>query len=200
VLHLSAHRRTAFALVVAAMLTVALAPWALAKGDVTAKLDAPLPGDGDVTPGAQFVVGWTLSMPEGGAILPVSDSSAFLRLLPKVDGSPVTITGQEQPAGSGHYLATLTMPAGGIASLQVGVRRETCDRACREEDFIVSISPELSGYPAPAAIVAGPPVSPASGGQNLVAAIPFLGVVLVALTGTVLIALAFRRNRRAIGA
>ncbi len=183
------------------------APVALAK-DGEARLDAPI--SPDAAPGSTVTVGWLALASDGATDHPMYGSPLFIRLISPT-GEAVEQGGTEDPPGSGHYLATLAVPAGGIARFEIGLRGEACTAGvCERSDWLLRISDRPSGYGPPVAATgagaAGGPV-PASpdpqGGHAATTsatrsdgslAAPFLLLVL-ALGATVLGSIAIRRRR-----
>jgi hypothetical protein len=156
-------RRLATATVIAAMLVVAFAGTAAAKGEAMAELDAPIPPDAD--PGTELKVGWRAWTPDGGTEWPFAGSPIFIRLI-STDGTASTeVLGTENPRGSGHYLATISVPPGGVGHVEIGLLGESCvDGVCTRSDILFEL-PEVQRVPAPAvpvSVVAPMPAAPQS--------------------------------------
>jgi hypothetical protein len=111
---------------------------ALAKGNAIATLDASLPSDPD--PGSEITVGWTVETLLGdgtGTRAPFNAEGMFIRLIPTT-GDPVEAVGQQDTLG--HYVATLTVPAGGVAEVAIGLRGESCSGGtCERSDLLFAI-------------------------------------------------------------
>lgn len=151
-------RRLATATVIAAVLVVAFAGSAAAKGDAMAELDAPIPPDAD--PGTELEVGWRAWTPDGGTEWPFAGSPIFIRLI-STDGTASTeVLGTENPRGSGHYLATISVPPGGVGRVEIGLLGESCvDGACTRSDILFEL-PEEQRVPAAALPVSVDPPLP----------------------------------------
>jgi hypothetical protein len=106
---------------------------ALAKGDAVATIDSPLPPDAD--PGTEITVGWTVTVPvPDGSPAPFNAEAMFIRLIPNA-GEPVEVVGRQDRLG--HYVATVTMPAGGLRDVEFGLRGESCSGGtCERSDLI----------------------------------------------------------------
>src|ERR1700716_2719726 len=84
---------------------------AVAKS-IVARLDAPLPTD--VQPGQQLTIGWTLSVPGNGGMIGIT---SVLRVSP-ANGGRLSDWAAHEDRGS-HYLATVTVPSGGIETVGI---------------------------------------------------------------------------------
>lgn len=146
---------------------------ALAKDDAVATIDSPLPPDAD--PGTEIAVGWTVAVPvTDGSPAPFSAEAMFIRLVPAT-GEPIeTIGRQDRP---GHYVATVTIPAGGLRDVEFGLRGESCSNGTCERSDLMFIA---AGTPLEAAIPASI-ASPSAPAMDL-------PVVLVLLAGIALVA------------
>ena len=103
-----------------------------------------------VVAGSLVDVGFTVSSPYDPAA-PFLGVPVFIRLQPLAPGAEATEgTGVESSPGSGHYVAQVTIPAGGIAAVEAGLRNETCTagRGCSRTDYLLSILGETLGPPA----------------------------------------------------
>jgi hypothetical protein len=87
---------------------------------------------------------------------PFAGSPVFIRLT-SPDGSASTEAfGVENPRGSGHYLATIAVPAGGVGLVEVGLFGESCvDGACSRSDILFEL-PAAQRVPLAFAVPAGP--------------------------------------------
>ena len=57
---------------------------------------------------------------------PIYGSSVFIRLVSVDRTSSTEVRGTESPTGSGHYVASIEVPAGGIGEVVVGLVGEAC--------------------------------------------------------------------------
>lgn len=99
------------------LLLVSLAGPVLAKEGVEALLDAPIGRD---TPaGTELLVGMKVFVLDGDATRPVQGTPMYLELT----GPAGDITRASGVQGNeiGHYTMRITIPAGGVASLEVGI-------------------------------------------------------------------------------
>jgi hypothetical protein len=104
------------------VVTLAIVPAAFAKGGVVAELSRPLPRD--AAPATSFLVSWKLLHPAEDD-RPFSALKVFIRLHSLADGPATTAFAHEEPLGSGCYVATATVPEGGIAGVQIGLLGST---------------------------------------------------------------------------
>lgn len=129
-------RQISFAFALSTLLVLAATVGAVAKGDAIVTLDAAVPGDSE--PGSKITVGWTVETPiEGGDMAPFNAEGMFIRLIPTT-GDPVEAVRHQRPLG--HYVATMTVPAGGIRNVEVGLRGESCSSGtCQRSDILFTI-------------------------------------------------------------
>lgn len=139
-----------FLLSLLALAAVATGP-VLAKEGAEAQLDAPL---SLATPsGTTIEVGWSVFIVEPSGRHPVEGSPVFIRLVPPGGGEPAEVLGRERPAGSGHYVASIVVPAGGIAKVIVGLRGEMCDASgCTRSDILFPLNDDALVRGAPATV------------------------------------------------
>jgi hypothetical protein len=150
-------RRLATASLLGSMLLFGIADTAAAKGDAMAALDAPIPPDAD--PGTELQVGWRAWMPDGTSEWPFTGSPVFMRLISADGTSSTEAFGRENPEGSGHYLATIQVPAGGVGLVEVGLFGETCVHgACSRSDILFDLPEERRVPMAAAPVIVDPPV------------------------------------------
>jgi hypothetical protein len=146
--------RTFARLSAALLLLLAAAVPALAKEGLEARLDRPIALAGD--PGSTVTVGFTIAAigddPDSWPGQPV-----FLKVHP-VGGAPIESTATDD--GRGHYTATFTMPAHGIAAVEIGLRGESCENGvCSRSDFMFQVAgPEGAGVYTPTTVA--PPANP----------------------------------------
>jgi hypothetical protein len=148
-------------LVLSAAFLLVSALTVFAKDDAIVTLDASIPGDAE--PGSEITVGWTVeTLGEGGQPVPFNAEAMFVRVIP-ASGDAVDIVGrQDQP---GHYVATVTVPAGGIGEVAFGLRGESCTAGtCQRSDLMFTIDDSTTPAIAPGAAVrapeAGAPAAP----------------------------------------
>ncbi len=149
-------RRIPTAIALATLLAIAGTLTAVAKDNAIVTLDATLPGDAE--PGSEITVGWTVETPgENGQTSPFNAEGMFIRLIPTT-GDPVEAVGRQGPIG--HYVATISVPAGGIREVEAGLRGESCTGGtCQRSDLMFTID-ELTVPAVAPANVAGPNTAP----------------------------------------
>ena len=194
-------RQIPTAMLLATVLALGASLTALAKEEAIVTLDASLPSDPQ--PGSEITVGWTVETPgDDGERLPFNAEGMFFRLLPP-SGDPVEAIGTQSPLG--HYVATITVPAGGIRAVEVGLRGESCTGGtCQRSDILFAIDDSTvrvfgpSGPVSNAAEVTAPDspattTSPGIGASDLQpVGIMGLGLAVIALVAGA----AFLRGRR----
>jgi hypothetical protein len=148
--------RSALSVLAAVVLALALAGTVAAKGDTVAELDAPIPRDAQ--PGTEIDVGWRAWVPDGDNEWPFEGLPVFIRLTSPDGASSTEAFAAEDPPGSGHFLATVVVPDGGVGLVEVGLFGESCiDSECTRSDLLFPL-PEDQTVPGTAEIsVAGPP-------------------------------------------
>jgi len=127
------------ATLIALGMTLVAASAVLAKSEhAVATLDALLPIDAQ--PGSEVDFGWTLTVPgDGGSSMPFNAEGVFVRLLP-ASGEPVELVGrQDRP---GHYIATVTVPTGGLSGVEIGLRGMACTAGggCKRSDVMFRLA------------------------------------------------------------
>lgn len=196
-------RPIALALLLAASFLISTAA-ALAKGDAIATLDASLPSDPD--PGSEITVGWTVETLLGdgtGTRAPFNAEGMFIRLIP-TEGDPVEAIGRQDTLG--HYVATVTVPAGGIADVAIGLRGESCSGGtCQRSDMLFAIddstmpvfdvSAPAAGAGAGTAPEAEAPAQPTSPVGTAGGVEPWGVVGIAAAAAAIFVALGFLRVR-----
>jgi hypothetical protein len=90
---------------------------AAAKDGVRATLTSDLPLDAE--PGARLEVAWTLAYVDDGRRRLFGAGGVFVRLVSASGASAETAFARED---GGHYTATVVVPEGGIADVEVGLR------------------------------------------------------------------------------
>ena len=140
-------------LLLATMLGVVVPVAAKELGE--ARLDAPISIDAE--PGSTITVGWTVSTMVDGEAQPIVGSPVFIRLTE--DGGPGSIAfGTETPAWSGHYVADVVVPDGGISIVEIGLRGESCENGvCQTSDMTFHLTGDVlvGAAAAPGAVGAG---------------------------------------------
>jgi hypothetical protein len=146
-------RRFAATLLLMFAVAIATAPVVLAKDNAVARLDAPLPPDAE--PGSAITVGWTVEVPvTNGSPAPFNGDSMFIRLVP-TSGEPVEVVGAQDRIG--HYVATVTVPAGGVQNVEFGLRGESCSNGTCERSDLMFVVAEGAVAPDPAVVVDAAP-------------------------------------------
>ncbi len=151
-------------LAVVAALLVVTAPVA-AKGNPQAELTTTIPRD--ATPGSTLAVEWDAFMLASGHRDPIMGSPIFIRLSPGGAGKPTEARGSEQPSGSGHYVAKVVVPEGGIGRVEIGLLGEICEagKACVRDDIMLTIVGTVvadAADPAAAKVVEAAPAAAAT--------------------------------------
>jgi hypothetical protein len=134
-------------------------PVALAKEGVVAKLTTPFPRN--ATAGARIMLGWTLSsFDQDGRLRPFNADGVFVRLLSATRDTPSVGFASDTTNGhpTGEYRAEVTVPAGGVGEIQIGILGST--------EVLFPYQDELSGIrppdaPLPAIATPSRPAPPA---------------------------------------
>lgn len=171
------------------IIALAAAP-ALAKEGAEAKLDTAIPRDAE--PGSTIDVGWSVfSTFEDGRQEPIYGSPVYLRLVAPDGRASTEVSGTEKPSGSGHYTASVEVPAGGIGEVIVGMVGEACTSTgvCERSDIIFPLTddPLVSGAAPVAAQASTTPI-----GSQL---IPIVVIGTAAAVAGALAALILGRRR-----
>jgi len=179
---------------------------ALAKEGGEAVLDAPVPRD--AVPGTTIEIGWTIVIPlEGGGTGRMFGTPTYVRLVSPDGTSEMQAYGHETAPESGHYVATVDVPAGGIGQVVIALAGTSCDAAggCSQSDFVFPIVGDSLTAADPAAV---PPAAAPEGAAaaatstSSTADAPTIALLAVALVGFALAAAAVlvgRRRTRGIG-
>ena len=146
--------RTIVRLAAAVLLVLAAAAPALAKDGIEARLDRPIPLGGD--PGTTITVGFTI--PAIGADPGSWPGQPVILKVHPVGGEPVESVATDD--GKGHYTATFVMPEHGVASVEIGMRGESCENGtCTRSDFMFQVAgPDDGGIFVPVNVP--PPANP----------------------------------------
>lgn len=112
-------RSPVLALVFSLGLLIGTASSVAAKAGIIARLDAPMPRDD--RPGTVVAIGWTLIVPGTSGLI---GTATILRVYPSNGGATTDVGANEDHPG--HYVATVTVPAGGIATIGIGIPGESC--------------------------------------------------------------------------
>jgi hypothetical protein len=153
----------------AVWLVLAVAGPVVAKADAVVRLDEPI--GRDALPGSTVEIGFRVAIATSDGEVPLTGTPIVLRLVPPGSASPTEAVGSERPPGSGHYVASVTVPEGGIARVEAGIRGETCvpDAGCTRSDIPLRMDGPTIGEPA-GAVRPGASVLPGSAATPGVAA------------------------------
>lgn len=199
--------RTIVRLAAAVLLVLAVAAPALAKEGLEARLDQAIPLNGD--PGTTITVGFTIAAigadPGSWPGQPV-----ILKVHP-VGGDPVESVAKDD--GKGHYTATFVMPEHGVASVEIGMRGESCENGtCTRSDYMFQVAgPDDGGIfvpvnvPPPAnpgkvvptqapAAVPADPTTTTSTSTSTPPVLPLIAVGLLVVAGGVALVITNRRT------
>ena len=94
----------------------------VAKSGIVARLDAPVPNHARA--GSVLTIGWTLTVPGSSGL---TGTDTILRLYPANGGEPSDWDARQDRGN--HYVATLTVPAGGIETIGIGIPGESCTQS-----------------------------------------------------------------------
>jgi len=202
--------RHRLAIVPALLLLVAVAAPVLAKGDVQARLDAPIPAD--AAPGTTLAVAWTTTQADGdGGTVAFSGAPVFIALTaPGATKAEALVFGDEHPAGSGHWTASIVVPRGGIApdGVSIGLRGTSCEAGvCQRSDLLfelvghvmvpaVAVEGDVVASPRAADPAGGEPVDPAASRAADAPPFPWLTLALGMGLAAVAVGLLTVRRRR----
>lgn len=200
------HHRSFAATLLALSFVLSAAATALAKGeDAVVNLDSPLPVEAE--PGSKVEIGWTLDIAQDdGSTLPFNAEGVYVRLTP-ASGAPTDVVARQDRVG--HYVATVTVPAGGLGDVVFGLRGEACyaDGRCERADaFFTVAGADGQAVADPAAAPAARP--PAVGAPPVTTEAPstsaleltWLPVLALVVLGAVSVAIAVRARGRTAAA
>jgi hypothetical protein len=178
---------------IAVALLLSLAGAAGAKEGGQARLDAPIPPDAE--PGSTIEIGWRVWVVEEGTEQPVIGSPLFVRLTSRDGSETVEASGHESPSGSGHYVASVTVPQGGVSVVMIGMRGTSCvDGQCARSDMEFALD-DADRLPMLGPISEGSTSGgPARDEEGTFPVVP-LAVLLAATAGLATIAAASRLRR-----
>lgn len=109
--------RAVLAVLVAALVT---APTSAAKEGVEATLVTPIPLDAEA--GEELSLAWRLvSLDENGGRVPFGASGVYVALFGAADGEATTGFASGDGGSRGRYEATIVVPEGGIAGVQIAL-------------------------------------------------------------------------------
>lgn len=175
-------RRSVPAAVAVAFWLLAVVGPVAAKEGFEAQLDTPV--SLDAVPGASIEIGWRVARIQDGQVTPMIGSPVFIRLVPPAGRGPaITAFGTERPSGSGHYVATVIVPEGGIAAIEVGLRGQSCvaGEPCATSDVLFPLTDDALVTNAGIGASSGPPLAALAIGVALaVGALSALGAGLLA--------------------
>ncbi len=155
------HRSILATTTLALAAALSLAAPALAKEGGEAVLDAPVPRD--AVPGTTIEIGWTIVIPlEGGGTGRMFGTPTYVRLVSPDGTNEMQAYGHETAPESGHYVATVDVPSGGIGQVVIALAGTSCDAAggCSQSDFVFPIVGDSLTAADPAAV---PPAAAAPG-------------------------------------
>jgi hypothetical protein len=201
-------RARSIASLLAAFAVLLLPATAFAKEDGLAAMDAPISGDAD--PGSTLDVGWSTFMELDGIRQPFTGGTVFIRLTSPDGTNANEVVGTESPLGSGHFSASIVVPAGGIGEVTVGLIGEACmDGVCERSDIIFPfvddpVAASATGVGAPEAAAPPPvyePVTTTSTAAGAVTTAPsvgglvLMGLAVLLIAGAVGLGIAVNRSR-----
>jgi hypothetical protein len=157
------------------------APTALAKSEVTARLDTSPPRGAE--PGETIRLAWSLVFPdEQGREQPFNAEGIFVRLLSASGGEPRVGFASPGAHPDGRYTAEIKVPEGGIGQVEVGLAGTSCSPdGCERSDLMFPV--EVSTAAAVVSVVPRPEESSRAWlplASMLAAAAPLLAAWLVA--------------------
>lgn len=184
----------------AASLTLA-APVA-AKLGMEARLDAPISRDAEA--GTLVTVGWTVRQVAGTDRFPYeSPGPVFLRLYPMTRGAaPTEVVGTRDAQDPSHFLATIEVPAGGVARVEVGLRNESCVAGtCTRDDWLIALTGDIlvagPGIGAPLEVLPRAGAAPLEVAPAVAVVVGIVGSLAVVTVAVAVVAtLAWRRRAR----
>jgi len=137
-------------------------------------------------PGSTIPIGWHIVKNGENGQTPVSGAPTFIRLVPPTGGTAVEAAGTERPEGSGRYEATITVPAGGIAAIEVVMRGTLCDTdsACETVDLVFPLTDDALVT----SVTGGGVAAGASVSQATVGVIDLIPLKVIALTIAIAVA------------
>jgi hypothetical protein len=195
------HLRPFAATLLALGLVLSAAAAALAKGeDAAVTLDSPLPVEAE--PGSGIEIGWSLDIAQDdGSTLPFNAEGIYVRVTPAA-GAPIDVVALQDRVG--HYVATVTVPAGGLGDVVFGLRGEACysDGRCERADTfftVAGVTGQAVTDPAAAPPVGQPPVTTEAPGTDALD-VTWLPVLALAVLGALGVALAVRGRGRSAAA
>jgi hypothetical protein len=152
-LHRPVVGRLAAVATVITLLVLTIAAPVSAKEGMEAALQTPIRLD--TPPGTELTVRWSVFVDTDDGRVAVSEMPVFLRLLAPGAAKDAQVLGVETPKGSGEYIATITVPAGGIAGVEVGLQNVTClnGGTCSDTDMLFDLTDD--------SLVSGAAVAPA---------------------------------------
>ena len=193
-------RAAATLLGISALLALAASP-VLAKNGAEVKLDTVV--HRDAQPGSTIQIGWSAAQIVNDARYPLHGPLVVELVGPK--GAATEATGTETPAGSGHYLASVVVPDGGIWSISVALKGQACygDGTCQPADYAFPLTDDTMvtgqpvGFSTPAIPATPAPTAAANSVSN--ALLPLVAIGVAFALGGGLAALVVTR-RRQVGA
>ncbi len=191
-------RAAATLLGISALLALAATP-VLAKNGAEIQLDTVV--HRDAQPGSTIQIGWSAAQIVDDARYPLHGPLVVELVGPK--GAATEATGTETPAGSGHYVASVIVPDGGIWSVSVALKGEACygDGTCQPADYAFPLTddPMVSGQPVGFSRPASPTTAAPAADSVSTGLLPLVAIGVACALGGGLAALVVAR-RRQIGA
>ena len=179
---------------IAALLALAASP-VLAKNGAEAKLDTVV--HRDAQPGSTIQIGWSATQIVNDKQYPLHGPLVVELVGPK--GAASEAAGTETPAGSGHYLASVVVPDGGIWSVSVALKGQACygDGTCQPADYAFPLTddPMVSGQPVGFTTPASPPTPAPTASPVGNALVPLVAIGVAFALGGGLAALLLGRRR-----
>ena len=153
------HVRPFVATLLALGLAVSANGTVMAKGEAAKlTLDDPLPVD--ALPGSEVEIAWTLGIMDGeGTTEPFTASGIYIRLTP-ASGEPLEITPRQDRTG--HYVASVTVPPGGLGAVVIGLQGTACianGECSRADEIFMTAKAGSRGGVLPIDPVAEPPTA-----------------------------------------
>jgi hypothetical protein len=162
---------------------------AVAKSGIVARLDAPVPTHAQA--GSVLTIGWTLTVPGSSGLF---GTDTILRLYPANGGAPSDWDARQDRGN--HYVATVTVPAGKIETIGIGIPGESCtDSACVPAvAFFTIVDPSGAPVLRPGT---QPPATSTSSFAPPTGADSSVALIVAVLLGSLALASALWRWRRA---
>ena len=132
------------AVLLTAVIAMALADNADAKGNMRAVLDQPIPAES--VPGEMITVKWKLEVerpsnpghPRTGQYEPFGAGEVFVRLIGPAGSQPT----ETVVDGQGHFSAAVRVPTGGVKAVKIGIKGVSTSSggSSQASDYLIPIS------------------------------------------------------------